>query len=139
MDIAREFIDSGYKANKYRAAYGNPHFCIRAPSIETLDTDHTLLPPATVDKTAGRPRDVRERKRGKVYGEDHSSSKHNTKRSASTGAASAAASGAGSGAGSGAAAGAAGGAAGSSLSQSSLSQPSLSQPSASQLPASQPS
>ena len=98
MDIARELIDSGYKAEKYRAAYGNPDFCILPPSTETLDTDPTLLPPATVDKTAGRPRGGRKRKRGKVYGEDHSSSKYNTKRSASSGAASAAASGAGSGA-----------------------------------------
>ena len=135
MDIARELFDGGYKADKYRAAYGNLDFCIRPPSIETLATDTTLLPPATVDKTAGRPRGGRKRKRGKEYGEDHTSSKYNTKRSASSGAASAAASGAGSGAGSGAAAGAAaGGAAGSSLSQ-----PSLSHPSASQLPASQPS
>ena len=44
MDIARELFDGGYKADKYRAAYGNLDFCIRPPSIETLATDTTLLP-----------------------------------------------------------------------------------------------
>ena len=127
MDIARELIDSGYKADKYRAAYANPNFCIRPPAIESLVPDPTLLPPAVVERTAGRPKEVRKRARFTVRGEWNTLSKHNTKRSASSGAASAVGSGAASGASGAMAGAAAGGAAGSSLSQPSASQPSASQ------------
>ena len=37
MNIARELIDDGYKAEKYRSAYDNPDFRIRPPSIHALE------------------------------------------------------------------------------------------------------
>lgn len=89
MDIARELIDDGYKAQKYRAAYANPAFRIRPPNIDALATDSTLLPPKPVKNTAGRPKGVRKRKRVPSNGEFHTSSRYNTRMLAPAGSAAA--------------------------------------------------
>ena len=85
MDIARELIDDGYNAEKYRSAYGNPNFCIRPPSLGALEEDPTLLPPKPVQKKAGRPKGKRKRKRTNVIGEHSTSSKYNERTSAPAG------------------------------------------------------
>ena len=56
MNIARELIDDGYKAEKYRSAYGNPDFRIRPPYIDALEEDPTLLPPKQSKRRRGVPR-----------------------------------------------------------------------------------
>ena len=85
MDIARELIDDGYNAEKYRCAYGNPNFRIRPPSLDALEEDPTLLPPKPVQKKAGRPKGKRKRKRTNVIGEHSTSSKYNERTSAPAG------------------------------------------------------
>ena len=89
MDIARELIDDGYKAEKYRSAYGNPDFRIHPPSIDALEEDPTLLPPKPVQKKAGRPKGKRKRKRTNVIGEHCTSSRYNERTSAPAGGATA--------------------------------------------------
>ena len=81
MNIARELIDDGYNAEKYRSAYGNCDFRIRPPSIDALEEDPTLLPPKPVQKKAGRPKG----KRTNVIGEYSTSSRYNERTSAPAG------------------------------------------------------
>lgn len=92
MDVARDLIDDGYKAQKYRDAYGDPNFCIRPPSVEHLERDTTLLPPNPVPNKSGRPKGKRQRKRKASAGEGNTSSRYNERASAPAGAAAAAAS-----------------------------------------------
>lgn len=53
MDVARELIDDGYNAQKYRDAYGDLNLCIRPPSVENLESDPTLLPSMPVTNKSG--------------------------------------------------------------------------------------
>ena len=89
MNIARELIDDGCKAEKYMSAYGNPDFRIHPPSIDTLEEDPTLLPPKPVQKKAGHPKGKRKRKRSNVIGENNTSSRYNERTSAPAGGATA--------------------------------------------------
>ena len=89
MNIARELIDDGYKAETYRSAYGNPDFRIRPPSIDALEEDPTLLPPKPVQKKAGHPNGKRKRKRSNVIGKNNTSSRYNERTSAPAGGATA--------------------------------------------------
>lgn len=84
MGVARELIDDGYNAQKYRDAYADTSFCIRPPSVENLEMDPTtLLPPKTITKKAGRPKKGRpQRKRVASAGEGHTSSFYNVRSSA---------------------------------------------------------
>ena len=75
MNIAREFIDEGYKAEKYRSAYGYNDFRIRPPSIDALEEYPILLLPKPVQKKVGRPKGKRKRKRSNVIGERNTSSR----------------------------------------------------------------
>ena len=85
MNIARDLIDDGYKAEKYRSAYGNPDLRIRPPSIDALEEDPTLLPHKPVQKKAECPRGKRKRKRSNVIGERNTSSRYNERTSAPVG------------------------------------------------------
>jgi len=87
MNIARELIDDGYKADKYRSIYSNPDFRIHPPSIDALEEDPIPLPPKPVQKKAGRPKGKRKRKRSNVVGEHSTSSKYNERTSAPAGGA----------------------------------------------------
>ena len=89
MNIAREVIDDGYKAEKYRSAYGNPDFRIHPPPIDALKEDPTLLPLKPVQKKAGRPKRKRKRKRTNVIGENNTSSRYNERTSVPAGGATA--------------------------------------------------
>ena len=74
INLSRELIDDGYSAQKCRSAYGYHDFCIRPPSLDTLEDDPTVLLTKSVQKKAGRPKGKWKRKHtNNVIGEYNTS------------------------------------------------------------------
>lgn len=80
---ARDLIDEGYHAAKYRNVHKDAAFRIKPPAWELLAKDDTLLPPKKVQGKAGHPKGQRKRKRRRSNGEFNSCSVNNTPMSAS--------------------------------------------------------
>ncbi|CAN0173986.1 unnamed protein product [Pylaiella littoralis] len=77
MHQAMAYIDNDYLAERYRALYTDPDYCVVPPIPSLLEEDPLLLPAADVKGKGGRPKKgPRKRARVQVNGEFHSSARH---------------------------------------------------------------